>query len=539
MATQPNDRLDHNREKSALGDNPSGFRDRLKSIPADSLSWLWLFVGFGLLLFTFYQSVVWLAAWLAPIFLLRFARTNRSRLTLPFIFLAYAVAVCFGLRGSDTSNPLAIILGLILPGLTQGLKYAIPYAADRWTRSRLAPWARVLVFPTAFTTIDWLMSLPRMINSTGSPVDSQFTNLVLLQVFSITGMYGLTFLMTWCASTVNGLWENHFHWRQVRTTLSVFITVFLAILVFGTIRLKSASPASPTVKVAAITLDGNLSDAVSSSIDASFNQSTDAQRAALRTTFEATVNQMLTRTAIALQAGAKIVTWQEGSGTVLEEDEPQVLERVGSMAKQYQAYLEVSLAILTRTPQKHFVLNQSILVGPTGSIMWTYDKTYPVFPLESYYTISGSGILPDASTPYGSLSTAICNDLHFERLIHQAGQAGTDILLAPYHDIHPYEIDDMVVATYRAIENGFSLVRPAGVGISTIVDDRGRTLASQDFNTLGNSHILMASLPTHGARTIYGRIGDLFVYLCAVGLVVLATWAVVRRQQSEAIVQHE
>jgi apolipoprotein N-acyltransferase len=150
--------------------------------------------------------------------------------------------------------------------------------------------------------------------------------------------------------------------------------------------------------------------------------------------------------------------------------------------------------------------------------------------------IAGTGKLPVAATPYGRLSTAICNDLHFTSLIRQAGQKHVDILIAPYHSAHPWESEDAVVATYRAIENGFSLVRPAGTGVSTITDYEGHMLGSQNYftNTAG---IMLSSVPTRGATTIYSRIGDLFAYLCTAGLALLIVWALIRPRPTVASVQ--
>jgi apolipoprotein N-acyltransferase len=509
-----------------------GFFQGIVNLPSERSGWLWLLAGFLLLPFTFFQTVIPLAAWLAPIFLLRFARTSRRAwVALPLIFLAYAVGVLIGLRGSDSSNLGLYILGIIQFPLIRGVMYTLPYTADRLIGSRLASWARLFVFPLAFTTVDWLMSLSRAINSTGSPAYSQYDNLALMQILSITGMWGLTFLIMWGASTVNVYWEHHFDWRPVLGKLGVFAGVLLAVLLFGSIRLNFFPPSSQTVEAATITLDQAVSSAATSLIDAQFNQSTDAQRAAVRPKLEATVDQLLARTETVLRGGAKIVGWQEGSATVLEEDEPATLDRVAALARQYHAYIQVSIGLLTRTKSQYFVRNQSILVDHTGTILWTYDKTYPVFPTESYVVMAGAGKLPVADTLYGRLSTAICNDMHFSLLIRQAGQNGVDILIAPYHSVHPWESEDAVVATYRAIENGFSLVRPTGEGVSTITDYEGRLLGSQNYFTTSDG-IMITSVPTRGVTTVYSRIGDLFAYLCVAGLVFLTGWAFLRRPRT-------
>ena len=125
--------------------------------------------------------------------------------------------------------------------------------------------------------------------------------------------------------------------------------------------------------------------------------------------------------------------------------------------------------------------------------------------------------------------------MHFTALIHQAAQKAVDILITPYHDVHPFD-QDAVVATYRAVENGFSLLRPTGAGLTTIIDFEGRVLASQNFYTTSDG-ILLASVPTHGVTTIYNRIGDLFAYLCAAGFVIFSAWVLVAKKRAVGLAQ--
>jgi apolipoprotein N-acyltransferase len=148
----------------------------------------------------------------------------------------------------------------------------------------------------------------------------------------------------------------------------------------------------------------------------------------------------------------------------------------------------------------------------------------------------GDGKLPVADTSGDRLSTAICNDLHFPPLIRQAGANNADILIAPYNDVIPFGSSDAITAIFRAIENGFSLLRPAGHGTSMIVDYEGRILASQNYFTNDNG-IMLTTIPIHGATTIYSRIGDLFAYVCVAGLILLTGWAFIHRDQPVLIVQ--
>jgi apolipoprotein N-acyltransferase len=502
----------------------------LRNVQADRLSWLWLLIGFLLLPFTMIQTVLPLAAWLAPVFLLRFSRTAlRAWVALLLVFAAYAASLLIALRGAGSASVGQLIYGLVVFPLIRGLMYTLPYAVDRLIGSRLGPWMHMLVFPLAFTTVDWLMSLLQATNSTGSPAYSQYDNLALLQILSITGMWGVTFLIMWFASTVNALWEHGFDWRPARGMVGAFAVALLAVFLFGSVRLVFFPPSAPGIPAATVTLDDSVSQRVATGIDwLKFNQSTDAQRTAARPQFEASVNQLLARTETALRGGAKIVGWQEGAATVLEEDKQSTLDRVAALARKYDAYLEVSLGVPTRTPDQHFILNESILVDNTGRVRWTYDKTYLVIPNESYVMVPGNGNLPVADTAYSRLSTAICNDLHFLPLLRQAGKQNVDVLIAPYNDVHPWEAEDAITATYRAIENGFSLVRPAGHGTSTILDYEGRVLASQNYFT-NDSGIMLGSVPMRGVTTLYSHIGDLFAYLCVSGLIFITGWAFLRR----------
>jgi apolipoprotein N-acyltransferase len=509
------------------------FWKRLRAIPQAQLAWLWLLVGILLLPFTAWQNVIPLAAWLAPVFLLRFERTcSRSRLVVPLIILAYAGTSAFDWRKGPMDR-VSMIVGLIM-ALAHGLFYVLPYLADKRIGSRLSSWGRWLVFPLAFTGMDWVMSLVKTTTNHGSPAYSQYPILPLIQIISVTGMWGLTFLIAWFASTVNAFWEESFRWQAVRGKLAVFAGVIAAIFVFGLIRLNltqwqpSAAP-DQSVKAATVTNE-TIFGALDSMNLATFYDSSDAERAAIRPTLESVNDLLFNRIEAALQSGAQIVVTQETAGLVLDEDKTLLLDRASSLANQYHAYLEISLWVFTRTQVLPYIHNQTILIDPAGQIQWTYDKTHPVYGGENFIVFSGSGKLPILDTSYGRMSVAICNDLNFPALLRQAGKNNVDILLAPFNDVPEISTQNPAEAAYRTIENGVSLIRAAGRGLSMITDPEGRMLASQDYFTT-DSHVLVATLPIHSDKTIYSQIGDLFAYLSIAGLVFLAAWALKYRKQ--------
>lgn len=174
------------------------------------------------------------------------------------------------------------------------------------------------------------------------------------------------------------------------------------------------------------------------------------------------------------------------------------------------------------------MLDESILIDPSGRVVWRYEKTHPVF-LGDISVVPGDGNVPTVQTPYGRLSTVICWDADFPSTPRQAGQAGADILLVPGNDPQAVDPYHTRVSTFRAIENGYSLVRQASNSLAMTVDYEGHVLSASDYFRT-EQQVMVASVPMQGVRTIYATIGDLFAWLSIAGLVVLIGVAFVRRR---------
>src|SRR5262245_28132105 len=116
--------------------------------PNDKRAWLWLLIGAALLPFAQFQTVLPLAAWLAPIFLLRFARTQRLWIAVLGLALVHYLAAVIGLR-NILPAPAIYLIGLV------GVTGVVAYVADRLFAHRLNGQARTLVFPAASVATDW------------------------------------------------------------------------------------------------------------------------------------------------------------------------------------------------------------------------------------------------------------------------------------------------------------------------------------------------------------------------------------------------
>ena len=499
-------------------------------------SWLWLVIGAALLPFTSIQPSLAIAAWLAPVFLLRFARTRRARVGIPLIALVQAIALGINWFVGTAPSPLAV------SGVVVGLLATLAYLIDRLLTPHLSGLVRTLVFPLVLTTTDWLGSwlaglltswlLPSFLAAAGawdSPGYTQASIAPLVQLVSVTGMWGLTFLMGWFASTTNALWEHGFDLRRTRRSLIAFGAVCGAVLIFGTIRIAAPSSEAPTVTVAAITTREDLFATITAINPRDLMPGTPAQRASARLINTPIADDLFASTERAAREGAKIITWGETSAPTLEEDTPAMIARAASLARQQGIYLQVGLVVFRNTDRYPFLENRALLLDPTGATAWDYHKAHPT-PGENTVVAPGPRTLPVVDTPYGRLAPAICYDMDFPDLIRQAGQAGVDILLAPYKDWESIRVQHAQMATFRAVENGFAIVRPSLSGISTIIDAQGRVLARADALEPGEP-TAVANVTTQRTTTLYARFGDWFAYLLVACFAALTTATLLRRRR--------
>ncbi len=493
----------------------------------DRLSYLWLALGIVLLPFGAFMWAIPLAAWLFPVFLLRFVRTQPLLRGILLVLLATFLVFVFALPGLIiNSGPLYYPIVFVL-----GVLFTLPYLIDRVIVPRLGGMLGTLVFPLAMTTMWYLVSpLPTSGFSHGNPAYTQYGDLPLLQLLSVTGLWGIVFVMSWFASVVNWAWEHGFAWSKVRPGLLLYSGLLALVFVGGGARLAFFAPQASTVRVVGITAQRSLvlPDSVFFGVFM-HGKATEAQRQAIRPVFARIDENLLARSQQEARAGAKVVVWSEDDAPVLQEDEGAFLQQARAVAQGSGIYLDMGVAVILPPSEKPpFSQDTAVLIDPSGHIVWIYQKANPI-PGTEYYLVPGDGHLPVVATPYGRLATAICYDADIPSTIRQAGQANADLLLLPSSEWREVDPLRTHMATFRAIENGFSLVRPSHQGLAMAVDYEGHVLAASDYFTT-DQQVLVTYVPMQGVHTIYATIGDLFAWLSIAGLVVLIGFAIARRR---------
>ena len=218
----------------------------------DRLSYLWLVLAIVLMPFTIFRWTVPLAAWLAPVFLLRFVRTQPLLRGIVLALLANVLVLEFVLRGVFPIPEPFYYLAVF--GI--GVAITLPYVIDRVVAPRLGGMLGTLVFPSAVTTMWYLYAASGPINPYAStwtnPAYTQSGNLPLLQLLSVTGLWGIVFLMSWLASVVNWVWEQGFAWPRVRGGALLYAGLLTMVLLCGGVRLALFAPQGSTVRAAGI-----------------------------------------------------------------------------------------------------------------------------------------------------------------------------------------------------------------------------------------------------------------------------------------------
>ncbi len=226
------------------------------------LSVLWFFLGFGIFMFTRMSKLVpsiSIAILIAPIFILRFIRTQPAKrgiwLTLLGFLLSMNIAL-WGLFEFDNAS-LMTFYSLIRSSLLAVLWF-LPFMIDRLIYPKLKGkgiWT-TLTFPIITTAIFFLSSLEGPFDD-GSGTSSSFSygSLSFVQALSLFGIWTFVFIYSWLFSVINYFWENQFHWKRIKKLAIIYPSVLLIIFLFGVLKTSSlTSPKSDTVKIAAVVL---------------------------------------------------------------------------------------------------------------------------------------------------------------------------------------------------------------------------------------------------------------------------------------------
>jgi apolipoprotein N-acyltransferase len=455
-----------------------------------------------------------LAAWVGPVFGLRFLRSQKTGRGTLLLFIGTYIPLLISWNGMTAFDMPIYPVFMLLTSLLA----VLPYLFDRWLTPRFAkngltPFVASLIFPLALTGIEYLTMTGGPLGSFGAQAYTQYDFLVFAQLASLTGMWGITFLVTWFGSLVNWAWERGFQWQQIKLGVLPYAVIMLLVIGYGSVRLLTPPEPTTNVKVASFTAEafhpGELFPMVSSDLEGFREKTTSIH------------DKYIDQTVAYAQQGAQIVVWPEMSGSGYYEDVETLIERGQTIAHEEGIYLAITAMSLfadeNRTDE-----NKLYIIDPNGEVAIEHVK-YGGNMIEG--TLLGDGVLQSIETPYGNLSGVICWDTDYQNKIRQVGQMDVDILLSPSYVWPEMGTMHAKMAAFRAIENGVTIVRQEDGGVSAFIDPYGRFLTTAEH--AAGETMIFSDLPVLGSSTLYPSIGDIVGQLSIVGFLVMAVWAII------------
>jgi apolipoprotein N-acyltransferase len=451
---------------------------------------------------------IWPLLWLAPVPVLAIA----PRLRASTAFLLASVAWLVGglnqwnyfTRGIELPLPL-IAFALIIPAIIFG--FGVLFTRSLLQRGSL--FRAALAFPVYWVTCEYFAEIRSPHSTWGNFAYTQMNCLPIIQIASITGIWGISFIVFLFAGTVATLLSGVGEPRQRRALALAVGALVFALFLFGEWRLGSNPPAE-SVTVTLMAKDVPMSVYLG------------PEEQALEL-----LHQYAEEVRRATPAGTEVVVLPEKIARVSENNLPQVNALFSSAATATNA--AIVLGLVRRTPSAAF--NSSRFYSPDGKLEANYDKHHLVPGVEPEESGDKRVLLDE---PSGRWGLQICKDMDFPKLSREYAREGANLLLVPAWDFNLDRWLHARMAVLRAVENGFALARSARNGLLTLSDNRGRILA--ETATVSEHFVsITGKVNVRREKTFYARAADWFAWLCvAMFVALLVTRLLNRKRGSES-----
>ncbi|SDJ87402.1 carbon-nitrogen hydrolase family protein [Streptomyces indicus] len=190
--------------------------------------------------------------------------------------------------------------------------------------------------------------------------------------------------------------------------------------------------------------------------------------------------------AAALGAGLLVCPEMFLTGYAIGDDVPRLAEPADGPSAEAvaQTAARQGLAVVYGYPERdgEQVYNSARLIGPDGTPLANYRKTHLFGEFEQKHFTAGDQPVVQAELGGLRLGLMICYDVEFPENVRAHALAGTDLLLVPTAQMHPFQFVAESLVPVRAFENQMyvAYVNRAGaegefefVGLSTLAGPDG------------------------------------------------------------------
>jgi apolipoprotein N-acyltransferase len=439
----------------------------------------------------------WPLMWFAPLPLLLFALRSRwwaAAITTVLAMMLGSLNLWSYLVGR-LGLPVFAWMAIFLPA---GVAFAAGVLLFRALVLRGAVWSGLLALPALWVTCEYLRNLTTPHGTAGSFAYSQLRFLPFLQLASVAGPWGLSFvLLLFPAAVAIALHLRQSAPGRALRIAGVGIGVVALVLVFGLVRL--AEPAQKQmVKVGLITSDEKANLMVA-------DPGADTER--LFRDYAQQAGKLAAEGAQALVMPEKVGVTLQGKAAGTDAILQSLASRTGATVVAGVVHVDATVKY-----------NEARIYTP-GADVQRYDKEHMLPPFESNLTVGTTQVL--LTRPRQTWGVAICKDMDFSSPSRLYGKAGAGLMLVPGWDFVVDASWHGHIAVMRGVEDGFSIARAAKNGFLTVSDDRGRIIGEVSSSSAPFATLLV-SVPAAHDWTVYQWLGDWFAWVAIAILVVVA-----------------
>jgi apolipoprotein N-acyltransferase len=353
-------------------------------------------------------------------------------------------------------------------------------------------WFSAFAFPVLVTAFEYIMFTFSKDGTAASIAYTQSNNLYLIQVASVTGILGISFLISFFPSSLALIWFSRKNRINSSPLTIITVSIYFIVIIFGALRLNQPASGN-SVRIAMISLDESDNKMV-------FDQDP-AKKVEL-------ANHYLQESSYLADSGAKIILLPEKVIYLTDSTGSFVLQKFRELAANRQVQL-----IIGGAKQKNGRwYNNAWVISGQGNLVADYQKVN-LFEGEILDGFSSGNNIAVFNTGIMNEGVAICKDMDFQQFILGYSKKSPAILYVPAWDFVSDGWLHSRMAILRGVEGGFSLVRNARQGRLTISDWRGEVLTERNSET-GAITKLTGNIFIKSHPTIYARAGDWFGTVC-------------------------
>jgi len=449
---------------------------------------------------------VWPLVWIAPIPILLFSLYER-KIAIIFLaaFLAYFIG---GLNILYYATTILPIFGFVIGIFISAFIFAVIVVASRFIIKKSNRWWSVFAFPCLLITFEFIISNFSSAGTVDSLAYTQFKFLPVIQVASITGIWGITFILGLFASAVVTAWYLRKNKKQMLLGLFIPIAIIVFVLGFGGVRLVYSKPIG-TVKAGLL--------AAPLSMHNLFTINSQIAKEGVMSYFRQIPKLK--------KQGVDIILMPEEIVITKPAYDTQILNLFQKAAKENRIMLAFGFRQLTNGKTK----NTAFVISKDGKIIIRYYKHHMVSATEGGFYIGKK--TKTFKLNKHLIGIAICKDNDFIYPDLEYSKKGVGSLLVLAWD---FGIDRWLHAKpsfMRGVEGGYSVVRVAQDGYLSVTDECGRMLEIKQ-TSFKKAVFMVVDVPIYAGNTIYSQFGDWFVWLSVIGIFLLIFMALLKRPKN-------